>query len=468
MIVRRIPPRAVLVCLAAGITTSAARDGVSPPDRAAPPDAIVGSAEGAPSPPASGHKVEPTPGLPPASSASRTRDAEPRPDAKPGATPLDPSELGRLIEFGSNLGRRGDHVAAESALRQVLNAREASPPLLKQALLALAHVHRRQGALTKAAAIYERFLKDYPGDEKVPEALLELGRTLRGLGVYKLALARFYSVINSTLKLPGGDLERYQALARTAQFEIAETHFESGDFAEAAKFYSRLGLLGLAPADRGRVEFKAAHAQRLQGDLAGAVAALQAFLEHWPEDENVPEARYLLAITYRELNRPQEAFAAALELLQTTKVVSAANPGRWTYWQRRTGNQLANEFFESGDTLNARTIYAGLLQLSPEPAWRLPTTYQLGLCDERLGQFDQARAWYREILDTLAAKPAPQWNELQRMAAWRLEHLAWRDQARQQVRSLLDTATGKHAVKSPPSSSTTPPNRDTPANSPGT
>ncbi len=67
-----------------------------------------------------------------------------------------------------------------------------------------------------------------------------------------MAINRFYSVLNSTLKLPPDAFDHYQLLAKTAQFEIAETHFETGNFAEAGKFFGRLRLLDLAPVDRAR------------------------------------------------------------------------------------------------------------------------------------------------------------------------------------------------------------------------
>ncbi len=360
------------------------------------------------------------------------------------------TEVQGLLNLGASLTERGDFEAAEIAYRQILNA-SAPPELeLKSALLGLAHMHRKQGALTKATAIYERYLKDYPGDERTPDALLNLGRTLRSLGVYKSALARFYNVINSTLKLPGEGFDRYQTLAKTAQFEIAETHFQAGEFAEATKFYTRLRLLDLAPADRARAHFKAGYAVRLQGDLEGAITALRGFIEQWPDDENVPEARYLVAITLRELKRPQEAFAATLELLRTEKSRVAADAKRWAYWQRRTGNQLANDFFESGDTLNARAIYAGLVELSPEPAWRLPLTYQLALCYERLGITDRARTAYQTIVDGAGATPPPEFLELATMARWRIEHLEWRERVGQQISTMFESTTGKQAATAAP------------------
>lgn len=370
--------------------------------------------------------------------------------ATPAVTKPARNEVSGLLNLGASLTERGDFQAAEIAYRQVLNAETAGDSDLKTALLGLAHMHRRQGALTKAAAIYERFLKDYPGDDRTPDALLDLGRTLRGLGVHKLALARFYDVINSTLKLSGEGFDRYQVLAKTAQFEIAETHFQAGEFAEANKFYTRLRLLDLAPVDRARAHFKAGYALRLQGDLEGSISTLRAYLEQWPDDENVPEARYLLAITLRELKRPQEAFAATLDLLRTEKSRLEADPKRWAYWQRRTGNQLANDFFETGDTLNARAIYAGLLELSAEPAWRLPISYQLALCYERLGINDRARMSYQTIVDAAAGLPAADFAELATMAKWRIEHLDWRERVGQQVTDFFNTTTGKQAAATVP------------------
>ena len=326
----------------------------------------------------------------------------------------------------------------------------AAPADLKAAFLGLARMHRRQGAFTKAVAIYERYLKEFPGDERSPDALLDLGRSLRALGLHRLAIARFYSVLNNTLKLDGENFSHYQLLAKTAQFEIAQTHFDAGEFADAGKFFARLRLLELAPGDRARAHFMSASSLRLQGNHAGAMTTLRAFLEQNPADENVPEARYLLAVTLRELKRPQEAFATTLELLRTESSRTAADPKRWAYWQRRTGNQLANDFFETGDTLNAHAIYACLRDLSPEPAWRLPLTYQIALCYERLGVVDRARSSYQSVVETAGATPPAELAELVRMAAWLLDHLGWRERLDRQVTSFFSPTTTGNPVPAPP------------------
>ncbi len=376
-------------------------------------------------------------------------EAHPEPAAAKPAHATD--EIQGLLKLGAALTERGDYDSAEIAFRQVLNARHVAPTDVKSALLGLAHMHRRQGALTKATAIYERYLKDYPGDERTPDAYLDLGRTLRSMGIYKLAIARFYNVINSTLKLPTSEgFEHYQLLAKTAQFEIAETHFQSGNFAEAAKFFLRLRLLDLAPADRARASFKCAYSLRLQGELENSVTSFKTFIEQYPDDENIPEARYILAVSLRELKRPQEAFRAVLDLLHAEKSRVSADPKRWVYWQRRTGNQLANDFFESGDMLNAQAIYTSLVELSPEPVWRLPIVYQLALCSERLGLPDRARTSYQTIIDSAGPNPAPDLAELSKMSAWRMENLSWHDQVTHQVTAFFENSTGKTTATPPP------------------
>lgn len=352
-------------------------------------------------------------------------------------------EIRSLLKLGGIMTDRGDYDAAEIAFRQVMRSSAAPDADVKTALLGLARMHRRQGALTKATAIYEKYLKTFPGDDRTPDVLLDLGRTVRALGVYDLAISRFYNVINSTLKLSDEGFEHYQLLAKTAQFEIAETHFQAGRFEEAAKFFARLRLLDLAPVDRARAHFKAAYAQHLQGNNEASVATLRAFIELSPDDENNPEARYLLAVGLRAVNRRQEALVVTLDLLRVEKTRLAADPKRWAYWQRRTGNQLANDFYESGDTLNAHAIYASLAELSIEPAWRLPILYQIGLCHERLGNIERARSTYQGIIDTAGTAAVADAADLARLATWRLAQLEWRDQVGRKVSLLFDTTTGR-------------------------
>ena len=167
------------------------------------------------------------------------------------------------------------------------------------------------------------------------------------------------------------------------------------------------------------VSFMAAHSMILAGDLENGAKALHYFLDTWPQDENVPEARYLLASTLRRLKRPEEALAAVLELLRQQKSLDTSDPQVWLYWQRRTGNLLANDFFQSGDTMSALAIYQRMLNLGTGPEWQLPVLYQVALCQERLPDFEEASASYQKIVAAAATAPAssPEIAELAQTAA---------------------------------------------------
>jgi tetratricopeptide (TPR) repeat protein len=389
-------------------------------------------------------------------------EAQVAPATPDAATASATPEAAGLLRLATTLSAKGDYATAEIAYRQVLARADFPVADQKTALLGLAHMFRKAGTvtnqegpaglapaasgLTKAVAIYEKFLKEYPDDFRVPDAFLDLGRTLRDMGAYNLALTSFYSVINSTLKLTAQGFDHYTLLAKTAQFEIAQTYYESGDYAEAGKFFTRVRLLDLATADRARAHFMAGCAQQRAGELEAAVGTLRAFLEQWPDNENIPEARYLLATSLDALKRPQEAMAVTLALLNAEHSLVATDPRRWSYWQRRTGNQLANQFFQNGDALNALAIYNCLAALSPEPAWRLPVLYQTALCYERLFQVDRAEATYQEIIvggqpKVGAPAPTPEVAELAGMAQWRETHLQWQDGINHRLTEVLAPST---------------------------
>ncbi|HVU25861.1 MAG TPA: tetratricopeptide repeat protein [Opitutus sp.] len=402
--------------------------------------------------------IEAPPAAAPAPAASKDEAAPAA--ASAAAVAVSPAEeIPGLLKLGETLTERGDFKAAEIAYRRVYKLADTDSDTAAS-LLGLARMYRKQTAFTKAVAVYEKFCRDYQNDPLLPDALLELGRTQRALGAPKAAVNSFYSVINSSLKVPPDQFQHYQSLARTAQFEIAETHFKSGNYTEAAKLFSRLRLLDLDPADRARAHFMAAYAQKLGGDLPGAVATLHSYLDQSPDDENVPEALYLLSTILRALHRNEEALTTTFTLLQTEQSRTARDPQRWAYWQRRTGNQLANEFFLAGDTMNALAIYRHLSGLSDNKAWRLPLLYQVALCEERLHQVEDARKAYDAIVAGITAEDdGPELADLRRMAAWRLQHLAWRDATDHQLAAVFDTSGGATAKKDPP-------HHDTPGNPP--
>lgn len=335
---------------------------------------------------------------------------------------------------------RGEYDGAEKSFREVLDSGKFSLEDQKDALIGMARLYRKKGAYAKTAAIYEKYLKDFPTDPRGPMVMLELGRTLRAIGTYTMAISRFYAVINSTLKLNSDALNDYQILAKTAQFEIAETHFEMGNYGEAARFFSKLRLLDLVPEDRARAHFKSGYAHRLNKDYDAALRTLRDFIEAYPKDDNVAEAYFLLASSYWDLNRREDALAATLQLFQIEAGREGTEGKRWIYWQRRTGNQLANDLYQVGEIQSALQIYLRLADLSPEPEWRMPSLYQAALCYERFKGLKEATDIYQSIIDAAAKAPTSViLGELARMAAWRQDHFNWQEETAQKAAALFST-----------------------------
>jgi tetratricopeptide (TPR) repeat protein len=381
----------------------------------------------------------------PVPSQAAADEANPVPAVAKAPASGEPHEIQSLFSLGSTYATRKEYPAAEVVYQQILRHAQAREVDQRKALVELGRIYRLEGATTRAVACYEKFLKSFPEDAAVPTVYLDLGRSLRTLGTFRLALESFYNVINSTMKLSAEGFEEYRTLAKTAQFEIAETHFQEGDYEEASKYFSRLQLLDLAPGDRTRAQFKAAYALVLAKDHAKAVAALRPFIEQNPDDENLPEARYLLSVSLERLGHDQEAFDAVLALLKAEKARQSADLKRWSYWQRRTGNQIANEFYEQGNFWSALVIYEALTTLpDQENVWRLPALYQAGLCYERLRQYDRARADYEAVGDACTALRAKDQltgglDDVARMASWRLQQLTWTEKLDLQTTQLFRT-----------------------------
>lgn len=325
----------------------------------------------------------------------------------------------------------------------------------KSAFRELAERYEKAKSLSKAIAIYEKLLEHFPAEADTPELLLKLGLLYRESGAAKLAISRFYSVLNATLKINERKFEGYRDLTRRAQTEIADTYFQQGDYAQAAKFYGLVARLDLRGEDKGTIQFKLAHCRFRQGDMAGTIASAQEFLRDFAAHSSAPECRYLLASALRAERRTAEAYDAVLALMREAQKKKEKAPEKWSYWQRKTGNEFANDFYQQGEFLRALTIYQALAQLSAEPEWQWPVIYQMGLCFERLRLSARAAEAYKFILDEAkkseGTKALPESvTGLIQMARWRGEQLAWNATVEAQVGHLLGPAVAPAAAPALP------------------
>ena len=97
----------------------------------------------------------------------------------------------------------------------------------------------------------------------------------------------------------------------------------------------------------------------------------------------------------------------------------------------KTGNYLANQFFENAEYFNAYRIYSALRKIDLSPTWQVPLLYQIALCEEKLGNYVQATETYISIEEFVSTvKEAREdlanseyLNFVVGMAQWRREQL---------------------------------------------
>ena len=303
----------------------------------------------------------------------------------------------------------------------------------KAAILRIGERYEKEKILSKALAIYEKVIQLYPSDPATPELLFKVGSLYREMGAYERAISRFYTVLNSVLKVNERGADSYRGLTQSAQREIAETYIQSGNYPQALKFYKLLGRMELSPEMAAKVRFKLVYCEYLVGDLAATVKEAERFLEEFSGDGSVPECRYILATALRSLKKPKESFDVVIALLRDEKAKKEKTPDRWAYWQRKTGNEFANEYYQTGDFGSALTIYQALARISEEAEWQWPVVYQMALCFERLHLLSRAAQSYKFIIDQaekMAKEKKPMGENLVslvEMARWRGEQLVWQE-----------------------------------------
>jgi tetratricopeptide (TPR) repeat protein len=357
----------------------------------------------------------------------------------PSGTPVDvATELVRLGQHRERGGRWGE---AERAYARILLL-DVPVEARQEALLAIARMHGRTGDYVKSAAAYEKFARLFPGDIRLPEVFLEAGLLYREIGLPELAIAQFYKVMNSSLRMRADQFDAYRDIVLRAQVEIAETQFQSGNYREAASVFGRLMQLEIEPALRPEILFKWGYSHFLYGEPEKTAALMRTLLHDFGESPRATEARYLLVRSLQAKGRSEEAMTEGLKLLREREPTALHQAEEeWRFWQRAMGNPIANEFYRQGDYQRALAIYQALARLDRSPEWLWPVVYQIGLCFERLRQEQRALDAYRYLTDAAESaeldNPGAHLETIVDMARWRKNHLDWQLSFNRAVDGLL-------------------------------
>lgn len=323
-----------------------------------------------------------------------------------------------------------DFKEARSLIMLYLGRLDVPVELRKELLVDLATMYYDSGDVIRAIQIYEKYAAAFPQDNQLPAIYLLLGNFYREIGTFRLAIARYYSVINSSINIGTEEIENYKDISLNAQKSIADTFYELGQYGEALKFFSRLTLLNLHEEEIAEIKYKEINALFHLERHDQVIVDANIFLSNYPSSNFVPEVYYLLSNSFRELGRSQESIKTVLNLLQYTREGESKNDGTWDYWQKRTADQLAEEFYKQGDYFSSLKIYQSMVRLKNTPEWQWPVLYKMGICFEKLKMPPKAITAYDMIIsgerwENIDFKLSDSLQYIREMSEWRKENLQW-------------------------------------------
>ena len=283
------------------------------------------------------------------------------------------------------------------------------------------------GHLERALQLLSEYVERYPRDTAIPEVLLRQGHLLRRLELREEAIEKFYLVLRSVPRLEGVNLAYSRRIVLMAQSAIADTMADMGRHQEAADLYARMLQSKSEELEVETVRIKQLRSIRECSTDAITEQQARRFLEDFPESEFIPEVRYVMGNSLRRQGNRAGAMEQFQLLLEAIELAPPERVPEWNRWKMRVGNELANQFFLEGDTASALTLYKALAKTTMDVKNRQTFLYQVGLCEERLGQSEAAMKTYTEILQQKPTQ-APDTNSvplqlLQNMASLRISVL---------------------------------------------
>ncbi|MBN1854043.1 MAG: tetratricopeptide repeat protein [Pirellulales bacterium] len=177
-----------------------------------------------------------------------------------------------------------------------------------------------------------------------------------------------------------------------AQFWIAEANFRNGRHATALKQLEQLALLvtGRNESWVAMVPLRSAQILARQGAWDKAYRMAQSIGEDYPDFELLYEADYVIGrclANYGEMAQARQAYRRVIQSSTGASTETAAM-AQW---------MIGETYMHQKDYRNALTEYMRTLNYAEYPVWRARAALQVGVCHERMHQWDKAARWYQSV-----------------------------------------------------------------------
>ena len=249
-------------------------------------------------------------------------------DQMPDRSPqLDEAYQRAAFMRGVQLLGQGELVQSKALLEQSLQ-RPVNNSFRAQALYWLADLANRQGDYATSINLTNQFLTqarsvtDLPAQSSVYTANYLQGYNYLKQNNYASALNYFTAAVEGIERnLPYiTDPDVRERVLGDAVLRAGDAYFSRNQYDLAARFYDdaiRRQTIGFVYA-----LYQKALIEGLRGRQAEKVLALERLVQSYPNSQYADDALYQLALTYQELNRPQEALEPLRTIIRQYKVNS--------------------------------------------------------------------------------------------------------------------------------------------------
>lgn len=274
----------------------------------------------------------------------------------------------RNIEAWARRLKRSPAFATEESQRRL-------DALILQAVFATGEQLAARNEHGPAAEAYLRAAREFPRDERAPQAYFNAGLEYQRAGNLDGAASAYDQLIANH---PGTDVGAQGAWAGAQMYEsIAQ-------FSDAARFYEAYGEhfpRGERAAD---ALFNATLLRLTAGDPLDAVRNGQRFLERFPRHESADEVTFLIGRAYAAAGRPREAAEVYRRFIRTARSLDR---------QVEASTRLAQVLAEAGDAAAAERALNDAVRLATRSRNRLGES---GLYYAAQARFLQAEAILRQ------------------------------------------------------------------------
>lgn len=219
----------------------------------------------------------------------------------PGSSYVDDA----LVLIGDVRAIQGQHQQAIKRYEQVLRL-FPDGELTGHCVFSLGNSLLNAGDSTRADELLDRFVSEFPGSDRFPDALMLRGKIALGGGRYGEAVARFQEVLETR---PGDEREA------EARYYIARARLEAHRFAEAREQLAQ----AIEQARTRKLKFEAGfllgESLRREGDLPAALGTYESLLDQRAFSDYHPEVMLAIAACLAEMDLNESAVSTYESLI---------------------------------------------------------------------------------------------------------------------------------------------------------